>query len=216
MAKVLREFLGRCWQGIPSRAYVRAQEQRCGLFFRELLLGNFYSTRKQQTLECTNKHTERGDDGCSSGKGLPYRGNDTALQSNTQLAGRQTVCSPEVYKSRVYDILNCGPRQRFVVRGRSGVFIVHNCVQKIARSVLSDQMLAIQNRLQIQQRNDPEKIYKVVTTTHDEILCCIPAYWAQECLQMMEKEMGTAPAWCPGLPLKSSGGFAQNYGDCEK
>ena len=92
---------------------------------------------------------------------------------------------------------------------------VENIIQALARIVLTDQQLCIQNWLRVEKLKDPGKFYQVVTSTYDEVVCCVPIYRADDCLQMMKKEMATAPAWCPGLPLKSSGGYAQNYGDCE-
>jgi DNA polymerase I-like protein with 3'-5' exonuclease and polymerase domains len=89
-------------------------------------------------------------------------------------------------------------------------------VQALARIVLSDQMLVIAGHLAVQQRNDPKRTYKVITSTHDEVVCCVPEDYAGECLEMMKQAMATAPVWCADLPLKSSGGYARSYGDCEK
>jgi len=91
---------------------------------------------------------------------------------------------------------------------------VENCVQALSRIVLSDQMLHVVRRLKEWQ--EPGKFSQVVTSTHDEVVCCVPEYRADECLLMMEQEMATAPAWCSDLPLKSSGGYAVSYGECEK
>ncbi|MFA5706809.1 MAG: DNA polymerase [Candidatus Neomarinimicrobiota bacterium] len=91
---------------------------------------------------------------------------------------------------------------------------VENLIQALSRIVLSDQMLNINRRLK--EWREPGKIYQTVTSTHDEVVCCVPEYRAHECLQMMETEMATAPPWCSDLPLKSSGGFAVSYGECDK
>ena len=93
---------------------------------------------------------------------------------------------------------------------------VENIIQALARIVLTDQMLEINRWLKLQRQRDAGKIYSVVTSTYDEVVCCVPFYRADDCLQMMKEVMATAPAWCPGLPLKSSGGYAVSYGDCEK
>lgn len=94
--------------------------------------------------------------------------------------------------------------------------VVENIVQALARIVLSDQMLNINQHLKEWRRGDSRHIYQVVTSTHDEVVCCVPEHRADETLAMMEREMRTAPKWCPDLPLKSSGGYAVSYGDCEK
>ncbi len=93
--------------------------------------------------------------------------------------------------------------------------VVENCTQALARIVLSDQMLAIQQRLRSYPLR-PGEWAQIVSTTHDEIIVVVPRRFAAACLLMMEQEMATAPPWCAGLPLVSSGGYAANYGDCEK
>ena len=93
---------------------------------------------------------------------------------------------------------------------------VENVVQGLSRIVLSDQMLTVRAKLAAWGAADRRGAYKVVTSTHDEVVCCVPFYRADDCLQMMKEVMATAPAWCPDLPLKSSGGYAVSYGDCEK
>ncbi len=94
--------------------------------------------------------------------------------------------------------------------------IVENCVQALARIVMTDQMLRIDANLQRWKAQDRSRIYKVVTSTYDEVVTCIPEERAEETMDMMEREMATPPSWCADLPLKSSGGFAKSYGDCEK
>ena len=91
---------------------------------------------------------------------------------------------------------------------------VENIVQALARIILTDQILNMQKWLEARQ--DGKHIYKIVTSTHDEVVCCVPGFAAEDCLEMMKQEMATAPSWCADLPLKSSGGYAVSYGDCEK
>jgi DNA polymerase len=93
---------------------------------------------------------------------------------------------------------------------------VENVIQALARIVLTDQMLAIHRWLAARKKADPSRFYQVVTSTYDEVVCCVPEELAETCLSMMKTEMATAPPWCADLPLKSSGGYAKNYGDCEK
>ena len=96
--------------------------------------------------------------------------------------------------------MNCGPRQRFTVCGDDGQpFIVHNCVQRLARDIIAEHMLKIGAR------------HRVVTMTHDEIVCCVPDRQAESCYEFMGEVMATPPVWAPGLPLDSAGGWAKNY-----
>ncbi|MCK5603966.1 hypothetical protein KAR91_18915, partial [Candidatus Pacearchaeota archaeon] len=94
--------------------------------------------------------------------------------------------------------------------------VVENVVQALARIVMTDQMLRIDANLQRWKVKDPEHIYKVVTSTYDEVVTCIPEDRAEDTMAMMEREMATPPSWCADLPLKSSGGYAKSYGACEK
>jgi DNA polymerase len=93
---------------------------------------------------------------------------------------------------------------------------VENLIQALSRILIAEHMLKVDECLKERSRQDPGKIYKIITSTHDEILCCVPTQQAQWCLDMMGEVMATPCSWCPDLPLKSAGGFARSYGDCEK
>lgn len=83
-----------------------------------------------------------------------------------------------------------------------GGLFTENVVQKIARDiVLGEQALIVR-----------AAGYRLVTTTHDELVCSVPEGRGAECLAFMLKTMKTAPAWCQGLPLNASGGVARSYG----
>lgn len=56
---------------------------------------------------------------------------------------------------------------------------------------------------------------KIVTTTHDEIVTCVPEKEGDAALKIMVEVMRTPPDWCRGLPLNAEGGFAKSYGDCK-
>ena len=96
--------------------------------------------------------------------------------------------------------MNCGPRTRFVVRGDSGMFAVHNCVQGTARIVMSDGLLRI------------DKEYRVLGTVHDEGIALVPDEVAQPAYKWMLKQMTKTPKWLPGIPLAADGGVSKRYG----
>jgi hypothetical protein len=92
-----------------------------------------------------------------------------------------------------------------------------NLVQALARLVLSDQLLKVVDRFNKELRINPKtEVVKVASSTHDELISVVPARYAAPALEIMKEEMAIAPSWCPDMPLKSSGGWAYNYGDCEK
>ena len=106
----------------------------------------------------------------------------------------------------VYDLLNAGPRSRFVVRGSTGPFIVHNCVenftQAIARCIIGEQMMRISRR------------YPPVLTVHDAIAIVAPADEAEEARAFVEECMSWVPKWAQGLPLACEYGMGDSYGAC--
>lgn len=77
--------------------------------------------------------------------------------------------------------------------------MLENIVQALARIIISDQMRMISER------------YKVLTMTHDEIVCLIPEKEAEEGWQFMYDCMTTPPSWCADIPLQAEGGFAKEY-----
>jgi DNA polymerase len=87
-------------------------------------------------------------------------------------------------------------------QGRSKIYgglLTENVVQALARCIIADQMLEISKR------------YRVVTSTHDEIVVVAKHKGADKCLADMLKVMSTPPDWAPGLPLAAEGGWDVNY-----
>ncbi len=65
----------------------------------------------------------------------------------------------------VYDLLNAGPRRRFVVLGESGPMIVHNCAENITQAVAGS---ILRETLVELDRLDPDEVMPLVGHTHDE------------------------------------------------
>ena len=55
------------------------------------------------------------------------------------------------------------------------------------------------------------KKYRVVMTTHDEVVTVPKITQSETCLKYMAEWMSTAPAWCSDIPLNCEGGYAPNY-----
>ena len=103
----------------------------------------------------------------------------------------------------VYDLVNCGPRRRFVVRDKNGLpLIVHNCenlCQGLSRDVLAANMPAIE-----------AAGYELILSVHDENLTEAPdepTYSEAD----LSRHMTTVPDWADGLPLASAGFEAKRY-----
>lgn len=104
--------------------------------------------------------------------------------------------------AQVYDLINCGPRHRFVVWAGGAPLIVHNCenaTQAFARDVLAYNMPAIE-----------AKGYEIVLSVHDELLTETPddeRFSADELARLM----AAVPAWARGIPLAAAGFETYRY-----
>lgn len=79
--------------------------------------------------------------------------------------------------------------------------LVENVVQWLARIVMSQAMIRIRNLG-----------YRVVNTTHDELLVLIPKDGnEQKHLAACEAEMKREPTWLPGIPLDCEGSLGERY-----
>jgi hypothetical protein len=85
----------------------------------------------------------------------------------------------------VFDILNAGFRHQFVVAGRSGPLIVHNCenaVQAIAADILRETATRIET-------NPVLSFMPIRMTCHDEIVCECDEDRTEEAKAILRREM---------------------------
>ena len=80
-----------------------------------------------------------------------------------------------------------------------GGLLCENIVQCLARIIVGWQMLQISRK------------FRVVMTTHDEVVTCVKTAQADKCFSFMVKCMSTAPDWCRDIPLNCEGGHDINY-----
>lgn len=191
----VRVLLGRYGPVVPARVGFGPQGQQRAVLLRELPVG--ISTRQH------NEQTQhRQSDGHTGTEPCDRNRKDHSVQQvESRLAPRVTDRSTRLQKP-VYDVLNCGPRHRFVVRGAEGAFIVHNCVQALARDVLKDY------KVQVFQLTGRRSALDV----HDELVYVVPEQSAQEHLDFVQSIMRQPPKWWPELITWSEGDIAQSYG----
>lgn len=87
-------------------------------------------------------------------------------------------------------------------RGMTKIYggkFVENVVQALSRLVMSQAMLKIGS------------IYKIVTTTHDEIVYLAHEEEADTAMEIGLKLIRVAPDWCKTIPLEAEGGYAREY-----
>ena len=90
-------------------------------------------------------------------------------------------------------------------RGTIGIWggsVVENVVQALARIVVGQQMLKIQER------------YKVVLTVHDAAVCVVEEDDVDSAVAYIVEVMSQAPDWAEGLPVACEAKFGKSYGDC--
>ena len=127
--------------------------------------------------------------------------------------GDATVSREAKPVKKVYDILNCGPRSRFVVRGDGEPFIVHNCTQALCRIIMADIMVAI--RQDFDKRGWSRDDAHLCLTVHDEVIVCCKEELAEDVSEIMQYQMKKSRTWYSDLPLDCAGDIAQRYG-CAK
>ena len=98
-------------------------------------------------------------------------------------------------------MMDCGPRQRFVVRGSDGLpLIVHNCVQAAA----CDQLLETGEAVEAEG-------FEIVLSAHDEYLTEAPTDREDLSATRLSALMCADLGWNAGLPLAAKGFETQRY-----
>lgn len=144
----IREFLSRYGAELCPRSDNRTDRREQGLLQRELHMGNTLGAAGQQTHQSgdalswqagascgivPNHRTQQESTSITPGEGNERRGSCCARERVNLRDGSPRNESqgqweaPEV--SEVYDLVNCGPRHRFLIRNAEGeMFISHNSI----------------------------------------------------------------------------------------
>ena len=83
-----------------------------------------------------------------------------------------------------------------------GGAVVENVVQALARIVVGEQMLAINER------------YRVALTVHDAAVIVVPEAEREAAMEFIVKKMSIPPAWAKGLPVACEAKWGHSYGEC--
>lgn len=202
MACVVRSLLGRYGAYLSRGAYVGEEGQLARLFAGQLRMGYASGASAQHALKCAGEHSVGRNDGSRSGGSRRTEPHDGVLPDFARGAGSSTF-GAAVLRAQVYDLVDCGPRCRFVVQGEDGrALIVHNCenaTQAVARDVFMHGL-----------RLAEAAGYAVVLRVHDELVCEVPDTdeFTTEGLAAL---MSTNPSWAIGLPLAAAGHETKRY-----
>lgn len=157
VAQFFRTFLGRYGADLPRGAANRAPGQRRQLRAGKLSVGDTWRPGQQSARQHLPSDSPWPHDGGASFPRVRDQKDDSALAAPKRMVGSRCV----------YDIVNCGPNNRFVVRDRDKrPLIVHNCendVQGVSRQILKAGELAL-----------AKAGYGVVLSVYDEIVCEVP------------------------------------------
>ena len=102
----------------------------------------------------------------------------------------------------MFDILNCGPHNRFTVVAPSGeTVIVHNCeniVQALCRDIMAEGMLRLK-----------KAGYPLILTVHDEIVAEVPNGFGS--LTEFNEILEQPPQWGKDIPIVWEGWEGDRY-----
>lgn len=124
-----------------------------------------------------------------------------ALQPSGEGVGYCYASTPRAYQEAIKaKVLGQSPDIDKMTRIYGGK-VVENCVQALARIVVTEQMLEISKR------------YKVALQVHDEVVVVCDEHEAEECKAFVEEVMSRPPAWAPNLPVACEADFGTSYGE---
>ena len=83
-----------------------------------------------------------------------------------------------------------------------GGSVVENVTQALARIVVGEQMLKIQER------------YPIALTVHDAAVPVVRKTELEEALAFVTETMSTPPSWAVGLPIACEAKYGRSYGEC--
>lgn len=195
MAGEFPELLDRYGADICSRVDAGSNGQQRRIFTGELQVGIVPRKLSQHAVVA---HSRVGAGCCSS---EPREAVDPVLSDKGGGAAGVGSAADGQSGKPVYDILNCGPRSRFVVRGNEGPLVVHNCTQSFARDIF------IAGWVRLHHAG-----FRVVWTVYDEYIIEIPDDENIKARVQEAKDLiRISPEWAKELPVDVSAKLAPCY-----
>jgi len=162
--------------------------------------------------EMNNKIIELWSDGdkvikslADWGKTKPhYYGKNRCLQINSEgvlLPNGLYIRYPELH-------YNTESKGQYMYKSRKGPVsmwggsLVENVVQALARIIVGEQMLKVNEK------------YRVVLTVHDAAVVVVKKEELDTALEYVTGVMSTPPDWATGLPVACEAGYGGSYGEC--
>lgn len=134
VGRLVRGLLGRHGPDLGAGPDTRPEKQRCGLHQAQLPVGNCGAAEQQHSREPVVDYPRRPHDRGAGIEALRDKACHALRQVEQGVHRGGVDC-----KAPVFDILNCGPRQRFTIRNTQGLaFLSHNCLQLANGAVYLD------------------------------------------------------------------------------
>jgi DNA polymerase len=101
-------------------------------------------------------------------------------------------------------------KKQFIYKSRRGDIhlwggaVVENVVQALARCIVGEQMIAINEK------------YPVALTVHDAAVCVVPEEEVEEACKFIVECMSKTPDWATGLPVACEAHYGYNYGEMKE
>ena len=129
LANFVLLFLGGYAPRLHTGTNARANKKQLRIQPKKLSVGNGGATVQQHTPQHFSENAMGRTDRCANGAEARMEPGGTTAAAEQRLAAAARANGTDYAgKQKVFDILNCGPRKRFVVRGANGeITIVHNC-----------------------------------------------------------------------------------------
>lgn len=157
---------------------------------------------------CVEESTTSGEQpkgqqafGYTTGSDEPERSSTTIRceEINSRLSVRSRLATGQS-TGPVYDLMNCGPRNRFVVLDENDVpMIVHNCAQAGSRDILYGSMPRAE-----------AAGFQIVLHVHDELVTEFDPE-TELTLDNLCEILSAPVQWAPGLPLSAAGFQSNRY-----
>lgn len=192
LESLIPELLGRHGANVQTRAGDRPTGQQPWVLAGELPLGDGYCPAPQPTGQCSHGNANRNGDCGSNGTSAL----DGVLPTESRGHAGANVGTAEP-RQKVYDLVNCGPRNRFTVWAGDAGLIVHNC-ENLCQATAND-------ILRYAMANLERAGYPIVLHVYDEIVCEVPKGFGS--VEGLEDIMKTLPAWATGWPIGADGGW---------
>lgn len=212
MVGELRELPRRYVTFLRRGVGFRSDRQQRELRTEELSMGVSKGELQEQKTDGMDRHEGRNEVDCDGVLTKIWDWTYNRFVSLISRSGDATSCGKAGCEKEVYDILNCGPRNRFVVRGKDEPFIVHNC-QAACRDIAAEKVVNL--RKKFFDRGFTRDDAHIVMTVHDEIIVCCKDELAEDVFDIMQDVMTHSTGWYASLPLAVDGSIAQRYG-CAK